>query len=304
MTEGNGSQYCVPVDELKQEIKSYSDKGFNSIGFLGGEPTIHPNIIDLISFAKDAGFNQIHLISNGRRFSDIGFVHALISAGVTRFSVSVHSHIPEIEDSLTRVRGGLDQKIKGLKNLAQCKKKGLIKNIISINIVINKLNYDTVTETIKFFRSLGFTDFRLNFMRPEGRALSNFDEIGVSFSECMPAIKRILDLSRIEGFDASLEGFPLCVLKGIDSPEQFAGEMRDQANKIVYFNKTGNDGKGPGRPELRKDVFSWDKRRKQELKVKGKECSLCRYDAACEGVWKGYVDRIGFGEFKPIVGDD
>ena len=31
------------------------------------------------------------------------------------------------------------------------------------------------------------------------------------------------------------------------------------------------------------------------------ECKTCRYDAACEGIWRNYLKRYGWDEMKPIA---
>lgn len=293
MTGSNNPISFVPFSEVKKEIENYSRKGFTSLGFLGGEPTIYPNIIEAVEYAKISGFKVIHLVSNGRRYSDMNFLKSLIRSGVNRFSVSIHSHIPEIEDELTQVNGGFEHKIRGIKNLITCQRKGLIKSRISINIVINKLNHKTLLETLVFFKRLGITEFRLNYMRPEGRAFSNFDKLGVRYSECVPTIKQILDYTRTMGFGATIEGFPPCVLSNINKPERFLGELKDYLNLVVSFNVSSKQ-------KISKDTFSWKKRRVEELKVKGDDCKKCKFNDICEGVWKGYVEKVGFDEFKPV----
>jgi hypothetical protein len=36
------------------------------------------------------------------------------------------------------------------------------------------------------------------------------------------------------------------------------------------------------------------------LRVKRDLCTACRYDAACPGVWRTYVDRFGWEDFPPV----
>ena len=38
-------------------------------------------------------------------------------------------------------------------------------------------------------------------------------------------------------------------------------------------------------------------------RAKRPECSACRYDARCEGVWKNYLKRMGWDEFAPVWHD-
>ena len=174
-----------------------------------------------------------------------------------------------------------------------CKRKGLIEKVVPINIVINRMNYRTLPDTIMFFNSMGFQEFRLNFMRPEGRAFSNFDRLSVRYSDCLPFIRKATELTKTGEIGITLEGFPFCILNGMESPERFVGELKDYLNMVVSFN----DSK---KRSITKDTFLWKKRRTEELKAKGRDCWKCRYYSICEGVWKGYAENMGFGEFKPV----
>ena len=259
MTKKNDSIIFVLAAEVKKEIDAYSKKGFNSIGFLGGEPTIHPAMSDIICYAKKKGFKKIHLVSNGRMYCSMPFLRALIAAGVTRFSVSIHSHIPKVEDSLTLVNGGFNQKTDGLKNLVKCRNEGLIKDDISVNIVINKKNYEKIIETLSFFRKLGLREFRLNFIRPEGRAFYNFEELVLRYSDFEPYIPRIIDFAEEGNASVSIGDVPFCMFLGIDNPQNFSGEFADYFDLVVSF---GNNDK-EGVPF--KEEFSWKNSRKLGL---------------------------------------
>ena len=97
-------------------IKKYRAKEYNSVGFLGGEITIYPDVLELIEYTKDLGYQNIHIISNARRFSDEKFLKQLIDNGITRVSVSIHSHLEEIENVLNN-RNSFSEQLQGIKNL-------------------------------------------------------------------------------------------------------------------------------------------------------------------------------------------
>lgn len=280
--------------QIKNEINTFAKKGFSSLGFLGGEPSLYPNISEIVSYARLKGFSNITLVSNGRRFSDVNFLKSLVSAGITRFCVSIHSHIPEIEDEMTRVQGGFLQKMIGIENLVNLRKDGIIKEDIAINIVVNKKNYKSLVSTIDFFRKEGVKDFRLNFIRPEGRAWVNFELLVPKYSDFRPYIKKILYLAEKENIHVSLGDIPFCILPDIKENIGLTGEVRDYINLVVSFDKNRKNSKSF------KETFLWKERRQRELKSKGRRCSNCSYNSICEGPWKNYVKNYGFSEFKPI----
>ena len=278
----------IPFSLAKKELKKFKDKNYNAVGFLGGELTIYPKIIELIELAAKLGYKRIDLVSNGRRYSDIKFLKNLIEAGNIRFYLSIHSHNEKIEDFLTSIKGSFNEKIQGLYNLITLQKKGLIQERIFINSVINKFNYKFLPQILFFyFRNFGIKDFRFNFIRPEGRAFVNFKLLVPTYTEILPYLKKSIFLSKKLNLDISLEGIPFCLLKEIKNFKDFIGEFRDGTGEI-------REGTA-----LRRQ-FKIAEERKQNLRIKIRDCKKCVYDSLCEGPWKNYAKIYGFKEFKPI----
>jgi len=284
----------IPFSLAKKELKEFRSKNYNVIGFLGGEITIYPRVIELIKLATELGYERIDLVSNGRRYSDMDFLKNLVKSGNIRFYVSIHSHREKMEDFLTSVKGSFKQKIQGLSNLVVLYKKAWIKERIFINAVINKLNYRYLPQFLLFyFRNFNIRDFRFNFINPEGRAYINFKLLVPTYTEVFPYIKKSIFLGKKLKLDISLEGIPFCFLKKIKNFKDFIGEFRDGLGEI----STGGDF---SRPNLRRQ-FKIAIRRKQNLRIKTKNCKKCIYNSLCEGPWKNYVKIYGIKEFKPII---
>ena len=278
----------VPFSLAKKELKKLKDKNYNVVGFLGGEITIYPKIIELVKLATKLGYERIDLVSNGRRYSDIKFLKNLIEVGNIRFYLSIHSHKEKIEDFLTSVKGSFNEKIQGLYNLITLQKKGLIQERIFINLVINKLNYKFLSQILIFyFKNFGIKDFRFNFIRPEGRAFVNFKLLVPTYTEILPYLKKSILLSKKLNLDISLEGIPFCLLKEIKNFKDFVGESKDSKNII--------EG------EKNRQEFQYDEFRKDRLRTKTPKCGKCIYNSSCEGPWTNYAEIYGFKEFKPII---
>ena len=58
----------MPWEEMKAEIRRWYERGTRSLGFLGGEPTTYPWILDAIRFGRDLGYTRITLATNGTKF--------------------------------------------------------------------------------------------------------------------------------------------------------------------------------------------------------------------------------------------
>lgn len=279
----------VDARVIKRELRDLKDKGYNAVGFLGGEPTIYPGILDVAGYASGTGYRDIYMVTNGRKLSDKKFLAGLIESGIRRFNVSIHSHDARIEDYLTSVRGSFRQKIEGIVNLAYFRDRGLIGANIALNTVVNKRNYRRLARTMCFFLdNFGIKDFRFNFIRPEGRVLDDFEALVPRYEQAAPYLAEAISLSKKLAVDLSIEGVPFCFLRGVNDLGRVIGELRDGQRWARFGNK-------------RRREFSVEQRRKNELKLKAGSCAKCFFDRYCEGPWKNYAMVYGLSGFRPIT---
>lgn len=274
----------IPFEIVRKELAFYYRKGYRALGLLGGEPTIYPDIAEVISLADRLGYAQIHIVSNGRKYSDKKFLERLIKSGVTRFYVSIHSHKPEIEDYLTSVRGSFREKIRGLDNLRYFKEKGMIRDDVLLNTVINQFNYRYLREITAFFYDRGFSNFRFNFIRPQGRALSGGRLIVPEYERIMPYVREVIASAKSLKINLTFEAIPFCLFRKfkIKNFMRHIGELKDAQTEVSFGqSKTRNR-------------FMVSQRRKSRLKAKIAACCCCIFDPFCEGPWKDYMKIYDF----------
>ncbi|HEV8244868.1 MAG TPA: radical SAM protein [Polyangiaceae bacterium] len=302
MPEGNESRRWLPLEKAKREIKVAFDDGCRSLGFLGGEPTIWPELVASTMYARELGFTRIAVCSNGMKYEDANFVRRLVDAGVTRFAVSVHSHLPELEYALTKVPNALDRKIAGLRNLLAEKAAGRLPDNVSINPVLNKMTYRYVVEFLEFYKALGIDDVRFNFIRPEGKAEVEHDvaeEIIPTFTEVAPFLRRaVIANERRLRIHVTFGEMPICGLPRSlrmtpDLLQRYVGEFQDLVTNVALFAAPKRE---EGRDGL--DRFSWQDRKRSFLKQEVAACNDCRFRGVCFGVGRGYVKMYGDSEFQ------
>jgi organic radical activating enzyme len=92
---GDGSSVYAPVDrvkrmlsteEWKQILKNAWDAGIPHVVFTGGEPTLRPDIPELIKFTEELG-QVTGLITDGSRLSETGYLHELLMAGLDHLMI-------------------------------------------------------------------------------------------------------------------------------------------------------------------------------------------------------------------------
>ncbi len=268
----------LSLEEIKRQLKEGHEEGANEAVLTGGEPTVREDILDIVAYARDIGYEHIQLQTNGRMLYYRPFVKRLVRAGITEFAPAIHGHTAKIHDYLTRSPGAFDQAVQGVRNL---KDEG---QYVLMNSVITKLNYRNLEGLVEMFASLGADQSQLAFIHAVGNAQENFDLLVPKKSEVMPYIHRTLDAGTDGRMTMMVEAYPYCFMKGY---ERFCSELYMPRADI-------RDAEGVLR--------DFDNVRKEAGKVKFPQCKECRFDPICEGPWKEYPERFGSKEFVPVPG--
>ena len=274
-----GEKRCSLPDKSFEDIlgslKEAFSQGVREVVFTGGEPTLHPNILDLVSEAKKIGFLEIQLQSNGRIFAYNDFCKKAISAGVSQFSPALHGSRASIHDGLTQAKGSCEQTLAGIKNLKNLNQKVLT------NTVVTSKNYKDIPALARLFVSLGVDHFQFAFVHIMGRAEENKGWLIPKKSEAISYIKEGLDIGLEAGCDVFTEAIPFCLMGGY---ENCIAEKRIPDTSIY---------------DLDFNISDYGSYRRETGKFKREECQSCRFNRVCEGPWKEYVDIFGWEEFKP-----
>ena len=83
----------VPTEVLKARIDKLKELGTFSLEFTGGEPMLHPDINELIAYARSKSFHKVMMISNAYLMNEKK-VQALNEAGLMELQVSVDGVLP------------------------------------------------------------------------------------------------------------------------------------------------------------------------------------------------------------------
>ena len=91
----------------KREVKT--------ITIIGGEPTIYPNLIELIHYIKSLGIN-VRIATNGKRFQNKNFTQQIVSSKIDGINISIKG-TSEDEYLYNTHQTGLHEMIEGYHNL-------------------------------------------------------------------------------------------------------------------------------------------------------------------------------------------
>jgi radical SAM protein with 4Fe4S-binding SPASM domain len=103
----------ISIALFEKAMNQAAGAGFQEIYILGGEPTVHPRILDLLKCAGSFQFKQVLLVTNGIRLADFKFCKAIAATGA---AIAVQRHVigngeieHQVQDTLVGRRGTLTQ---------------------------------------------------------------------------------------------------------------------------------------------------------------------------------------------------
>ena len=225
---------------VRRNLARGRKRGLRRVVLSGGEPTVHPGFIQIVGMARELGYKHIQTITNGRRFCYPGFLGEAVAAGLDEVTFSLHGNTAALHDRLTRVPGSFVQAVSALR--AALAIKGLI---VSVDVVINRLNLPVLREHLDFCIGLGVREFDLLALVPFGDAWKNKTELYCDFSvsENLSHLHRALELSRRPDLHIWTNRLKPQYLEGferlIQPPDKILDELRGRRRIFARYLNSG-----------------------------------------------------------------
>lgn len=172
---------------------------------IGGEPTLFPDLMEIISFGTDNELKMV-IVSNGRRMKNQSFTNDLFSCGLNRAVISLEGADAKTHNTITGRKSFLDT-INGIKN---CVKFGSVNTLTTIC----KENNHQIFEIVKLAYELGVKKSVLNCAIPTFTQNKTLGEYCLNPIELADTINKVFAKTRENGLSFQLNAtFPLCLLR-------------------------------------------------------------------------------------------
>lgn len=188
-------------------------KDLPELGITGGEPTLLGEKLFLLlkKIHEILPSTSVHLLSNGRAFSDFPYAEKLHMASpqTLLLGIPLHSDYSGDHDFLTRVPGSFDETMRGLYHLGEFGIR------VELRILITRYNYRRLKKISDFlYRQLPFVDF-VAFMGMEvtGWAVRNINRLWIDPVDYRDDLEEAVSTLSGWGMDCCIYNIPLCVLK-------------------------------------------------------------------------------------------
>ncbi len=255
---GTRTQLDGDFGRQREILVKYRKLGVTLLDIDGGEPTLNPNLFNLVKFARTVGYERVNVTTNGRMASYEDFARKLASSGATSILVSIHGPDADTHAQNVGVKEAFDQTVAGIQNLVRVAPPGVE---LGANVTVTKSNHEKLPELAELVVGLGLGWLNVQFLTPFGRATQ----------WVAPDTQKAADITTrtIDAFRGRLRvqviNLPFCFMPGYE--ENLVGDLLKLERHMIFVN---ND-------EV--NLFSYLRERRKKKPV----CETCPHAIFCGG---------------------
>lgn len=286
----------MPADEVTGALDKFRYfYGNEYVDFMGGEPTLHPRVLDIIAYAVRIGLRPT-IITHGMRLADPQCARAFADAGLHDVLISIHG----IGETVRSIHG------RGRDNFAR--QRAALDNLRALGVPVRfnvTMIRDNLTELVGIAELAGETGARVvNFLtfNPyfEWSAQPQIP-FQARHSEIAPYLAAAIDRCTRLGVEANVRYMPPCQLRGREVHVYTGYQLPYDPHEWDYnsWYDAGHQG-GPGADWY---LEASARQRQRHHYVHVPACGGCALRAVCDGFHEQYVARWGGDEARPYPGE-
>jgi radical SAM protein with 4Fe4S-binding SPASM domain len=161
---GKPGENELTTDEVLRGIDKLVDVGVLILAFSGGEPTIRPDILELVRHTSDRGMYTA-LATNGILLSSLERVKEFKRAGLEFVQISLDGVNPKTHDYFRGLKGAFKRTVQGIKN---CVAEELF---VEIAMTATRYNHKEISAMIDFTKELDAKWLLLYNFVPTGKGV-------------------------------------------------------------------------------------------------------------------------------------
>jgi MoaA/NifB/PqqE/SkfB family radical SAM enzyme len=224
---GTRTQIDGHPTRLREQLARYRARGVTMVDFDGGEPTLNPELVDLVRHARRLGYTRVNVTTNGRRCAYEGYAAALVNSGLTTLLFSVHGADARTHAQQVGVAEAFEQTLEGIRHCVRLSPRGVE---LGVNITLTKGNVAQLRAVGELAWGLGLRWMNVQFLTPFGRATRHVapDTADAATRTC----------ALIEAFRGRMKiqviNLPYCFMPGYE--DHLEGDLGKLARHMAFVN--------------------------------------------------------------------
>lgn len=271
-------EFPVTWARVATVLRQQASRGVRGVHFTGGEPTIHPQFVEVLMLAKKLGMRTsigtIGTMIARRDFAERAAPY--LDEGL----FSLHGPDAAVHDPVAGREGSFDTVTKAMRLMREVRPDFAL----FVNTVVTNKNVDALPDTAALANELGAQLLIVSNLTPEGKGLDAYESLAVPLERLKQILPQVPD--RAGDTVVRFFGVPMCIL----GPHAFLSndlhwdprvtvEWADKPGKVVF------DG-----------LYSWAPDRKR---VHAPECEGCTLRDVCMGIFDRYAELYSTDALEP-----
>jgi ferredoxin len=285
----NPGHRARPKVDVTRDLVLAGAGQYDMLFFATGEPTIHPQLFDLVELARSVGFTRFGMSSHFRTFADPRFALRTLRAGFEFFDISLHAADDEGQRAVNPIGDegrSLGEALKGLGVLGRLAEALDLPLSITHKIVVSRLNVTQIEEIFRATYDRGVRHYIIQPVRTHGLDPERAGQLAISEDEILPHLDDFI--RRTESTEAVIKpyGFPRQRLRA-------ARHVETEQNRVKnVFGRTRAAPTGRKLPVVREERPS-EGRHQIEVKVWGEDAVRFAADGARPLLDEGLARGLG-----------
>lgn len=275
------SKYDKTLDELKKEVDDSKARGNNYIDITGGEPTIYPQIVDLVKYIKSKDMGCC-IITNG--LANIRRTQEILDAGIDDWLVSIHN-LKEKHDLITNTPGSFNRQLAFIDQIGTFR----------VNCVINKHNQDAIWDISNYISKFDVKIINFINFNPHGEWM----EKGAEASGITANLKGIKDtlehtINYLEYLDigVNLRYYPMCCV---------VEKHRKNICNDLHVTFDPYEWDYAIQPKTFDSYLAWGQTTSNDVENKDEPCGSCDLKNVCGGINKKFNEVTNGKHITKII---
>ncbi len=224
---GTRTQLDGSIERQAEILANYRKQGVFMVDFDGGEPTLYPDLLKLIRYARKIGYTHINVTSNGRMSAYPDYGKKLVNSGLTTLLFSVHGPDEKTHTQQVGEPDAFQQTMDGIRNSVRYKPESVE---LGMNITLTRTNMERLEDVTQLAWDQGLKWLNIQFLTPIVRETNH---VNPATQEAANKDKQVIEKWRHK-MKFQVINLPFCYMPGYE--EFLMGDLLKLERHMAFVN--------------------------------------------------------------------